>query len=128
VASARLGSVGHVTTGRADDDAFWRRPAESTPQGPTPGADTPYGATPAPGIEAKGPPEYSGPPPTVAPPPGWRLPTVAKPAPARTLPVQDAAELDAEEQVARTLTYGVAMVASAIMLVVLLLICGRLLF
>jgi len=52
---------------------------------------------------------------------------VNPPAP-RTLPPQDPTELDAQEQAARTLTYGIAMVAGAIMVVLLLIVCGRMLF
>ena len=52
---------------------------------------------------------------------------VQPPAP-RRLPPQDVPRLDAEEQAARTLTYGIGMVAGAIMLVLLLILCGRTLF
>ncbi len=53
---------------------------------------------------------------------------VVQPAAARELPEQDTARLDAEEQSARTLTYGVAMIGGAIVLVLLLLLCGRAFF
>jgi hypothetical protein len=45
--------------------------------------------------------------------------------PPRPLPPQDLDALDTEEQQARTVTYGVAMVAGAILLVVLFVLCGR---
>ena len=71
---------------------------------------------------------YTGPPPTAPPPPGWRPPVVVTPAAPRTLPAQDTARIDAEEQSARTLTYGVGMVAGAVLVVLLLILCGRFLF
>jgi hypothetical protein len=51
-----------------------------------------------------------------------------QPASPRTLPTQDPDRLDAEEQSARTLTYGVAMVAGAVMVLLVLVLCGRALF
>ena len=36
--------------------------------------------------------------------------------------------LDAQEREARTITYGIGMVAGAVLLVVLLVLCGRALF
>jgi hypothetical protein len=45
--------------------------------------------------------------------------------PPRTLPVQDLPQLEAAEQQARTITYGIAMVTGAIMLVLMLILCGR---
>jgi hypothetical protein len=53
---------------------------------------------------------------------------VAQPAPPRALPVQDMAAIDEAERSARTLTYGIGMVAGAIMLVVCCLLCSRMLF
>jgi len=53
---------------------------------------------------------------------------VVTPAAPRTLPAQDTARIDAEEQSARTLTYGVGMVAGAVLVVLLLILCGRFLF
>jgi hypothetical protein len=44
------------------------------------------------------------------------------------LPRQDLPSLDQAEQQARTITYGIAMVAGAIMIVLMLVLCGRALF
>lgn len=44
----------------------------------------------------------------------------------RRMPEQDHAALDAAEQDARTVTYGVGIVAGAILLVLLFVICARL--
>jgi hypothetical protein len=71
---------------------------------------------------------YTGPPRADPPPHGWRTPVVVQPAGPRTLPPQDPDRLDAEEQSARTLTYGVAMVAGAVMVLLVLVLCGRTLF
>ena len=98
------------------DDGQWRRPSHGVPQAPA--AEDARPAAP----------EYAGPPPTVAPPPGWRPPVVVEPPKPRTLPEQDHELVDAREQSSRTLTIGVTMLAGAIMLVILLLLCGRALF
>jgi hypothetical protein len=100
-----------------DDDAQWRRPAA----GAEPPA--PAGRPPVPQ-----PPAYTGPPPTNPPPLGWRPPVVVQPPPPRALPEQDLAGLDDAEQQARTLTFGVGMIAGAIMIVLMLVLCGRALF
>jgi hypothetical protein len=110
-----------VVTSPLDDDAAWRRPpadqrpdrsAPATPQGPA----EPAGSG------------YTGPPRATPPPAGWRPPLVVQVPPPRTMPVQDLDRLDAAEEQARTLTYGVAMIAGAIMLVLMLVVCGRALF
>jgi hypothetical protein len=44
------------------------------------------------------------------------------------LPTQDAEALDAAERQARTITHGVGMIAGAILLLVLAVLCGRLIF
>jgi hypothetical protein len=44
------------------------------------------------------------------------------------MPAQDADALDEAEGSARTLTYGVGMVAGAIVLILMCLLCSRLLF
>jgi hypothetical protein len=44
------------------------------------------------------------------------------------LPAQDLDDLDEAERSARTITYGVGMIAGAIMLVLLCLLCSRVLF
>jgi hypothetical protein len=51
-----------------------------------------------------------------------------EPAPPRELPAQDFPELDTAEQGARTVTYGVGMVAGAIVLIVICALCSRILF
>jgi hypothetical protein len=51
-----------------------------------------------------------------------------EPAPPRELPPQDHAELDTAEQSARTVTYGIGMVAGAILLIVMCALCSRVLF
>jgi len=48
--------------------------------------------------------------------------------PARALPPQDDVLLDEQERGARTVTYGVGMVAGAVALIVLIVLCGRVLF
>jgi hypothetical protein len=44
------------------------------------------------------------------------------------LPAQDLAAIDAAERSARTVTYGIGMVAGALLLVAMCLVCSRLLF
>jgi hypothetical protein len=41
------------------------------------------------------------------------------------MPAQDMARIDRAEQQGRTLTYGIAMVTGAIMLILMLILCGR---
>ena len=102
------------------DDAFWRRPAAAEPdREATPPAAPPVGQA---GQTGSG---YAGPPASTPPPPGWRPQFVVQPAPPRQLPAQDHADLDAQERSARTLTYGIGLVAGAILLIVLCAICGR---
>ncbi len=104
-------------TGRGDDD-YWRRPDEEA-AAPEPTTEPARQAGPAP---------YQGPPPTAPPPGGWRPPFVAEPQPPRALPPQDLAAIDAAERSARTVTYGIGMVAGALILVAMCLVCSRLLF
>jgi hypothetical protein len=73
-------------------------------------------------------PAYSGPPRTSPPPPGWRPPVVAQPPTPRELPAQNIARLDEAEGSARTVTYGVGMVAGAIALILMCLLCARVIF
>ncbi len=73
-------------------------------------------------------PAYSGPPPTVPPPPGWHPPMEIEPPPPRELPAQDHSALDSAEQSARTLTFGIGMVAGAVILIVVCTLCSRVLF
>jgi hypothetical protein len=44
------------------------------------------------------------------------------------MPAQDLPGLDQAERQVRTLTYGIAMIAGAIMIVLMLVLCGRALF
>lgn len=98
-----------------DAEAYWRRP----PEGAEPArASPPDEATPEP--------VYPGPPRSAPPPSGWRTPTVVEPLPARTLPEQDIAAIEAEEREAQTFTYGVALLAGAVMIIILVLVCARL--
>jgi hypothetical protein len=99
----------------ATSDDYWRRPPEGTEQ-PPPGPATPPAAA------------YTGPPRSTPPPPGWRPPMVVQPAPPRAMPKQDEERLDREEQAATILTKGVGLFAGAVILVLLLILCGRILF
>ncbi|MCY1144880.1 translation initiation factor 2 [Actinoplanes sp. Pm04-4] len=99
------------------DDAYWQRP-------------DPHSAGPA-GEPEPGPPPgptYPGPPRTPPPSANWRPPTIATPPPPRSLPPQDMDDLDDSEGSARTVTYGVGLVAGAIALILMCLLCVRLLF
>jgi hypothetical protein len=44
------------------------------------------------------------------------------------MPAQDETALDEAESSARTITYGIGMVAGAILLIVMVLLCSRLVF
>lgn len=96
------------------DELQWRRPAGSDPatHAPLPPAEAPY----------------AGPPRAAPPDATWRPPVVIQVPPARQLPPQDDTALDAREQQARTVTYGVGMLTGAIALIVLFILCGRALF
>lgn len=140
-----------VTTRSDDpaDDSFWRQPAIPPAGGPeAPPADPPGGpgAPPAPTfpgppsvdrhqvVRPAGPPppapsaNYPGPPRNPVPSPQWQPPVYVQPAPPRPLPAQDVPALEAAEGSARTLTYGVGLIAGAVLLVVMCLLCSRLLF
>jgi hypothetical protein len=73
------------------------------------------------------PPPYTGPPPTQPPPPQWRPPVYVEPPAPRALAPQDLDAIEAREKEARTLTYGVGLVAAAVILVVSCLLCSRVL-
>lgn len=100
-------------TSPLDEDAYWRRPAEDEQPHPAGHLDDPVG--------------YQGPPRPAPRPPYWSTPVVQQPPAARELPPQDHERLDAREQAARTLTYGVAMLAGAVAFILLLVICTGLL-
>ncbi|MEV0395434.1 translation initiation factor 2 [Polymorphospora rubra] len=108
-------------SGDPTDHGYWRRPADLEP-----GQPAPRPAAPAdPGADA---PTYAGPPPTTPATTGWRPPTVVNPAAPRELPPQNQESIDADERGARTLTYGIAMVGGALLLIVICLLCSRVLF
>ena len=100
------------------DDAYWQRPDPRFP-GPEAPAKDPV-AKPGDG--------YEGPPRQSPPPPQWRPPTVAQPPPPRALPPQNMEALDDAEGSARTVTYGIGMVAGAIALILMCLLCARVIF
>ncbi|MGW4466856.1 hypothetical protein [Micromonospora sp. NPDC004704] len=125
--------------------ALYSAPVGTPP--PSPFAGGPAGAPPAvppapyfgsPQGGAFGPPQgvpggsgpggYPGPPQSAVPAPGWRPPVHVQPAPPRPLPPQNVPALEAQEASARTVTYGIGLIAGAILLVVMCLLCSRLLF
>jgi hypothetical protein len=110
-----------VTIGGRGNDSPWRRPPEGGGWPARPDLGT---SAPQPGPDQP----YWGPPPMLPPPASWHPPIVVEPAPPRPLPEQDHDLIDVQEQSARTLTIGVAMLAGAIMLVLVFLLCGRALF
>jgi hypothetical protein len=101
------------------DDVQWRRPVGGDPPAESGPAATNGSATPL---------EYLGPPRSAPPPPEWRPRTLIQVPSPRSLPAQDTVRLDAEEKAARTTTYGVGMVAGAVLLILLFVLCGRALF
>jgi hypothetical protein len=86
----------------------------------------PHGGGTAPGEVDPG--RYAGPPPSEPPPPGWRPPLIVEPPPPRELPAQDLPGLDRAEESARTLTLGVGMIAGAVLLIVICVLCSRVVF
>jgi hypothetical protein len=103
--------------GVPDDDAYWQRPDPDSPVPPRPAAG------PADPASA-----YQGPPRQSPPSPHWRPPTIAQPPPPRALPAQNMASVDDAEGSARTVTYGIGMVAGAIALILMCLLCARVIF
>jgi hypothetical protein len=103
--------------GVPDDDVYWQRPDPDAPKpdaAPTPEPDTAQ--------------SYQGPPRQSPPSADWRPPTIAQPPPPRRLPPQNMEALDDAEGSARTVTYGIGMVAGAIALILMCLLCARMLF
>ena len=96
------------------DDAYWQRPDPEAPR-PEPPAPDPV-------------PEYAGPPRTDPPPGTWHPPIVPQPPAPRTLPPQNLDALDEAERSAKTVTYGVGLVAAAIAFIVMVLLCARAIF
>jgi hypothetical protein len=110
-----VASVGvSASSGVPDDDAFWQRPEEARPKPSAPPSD---------GSAA-----YPGPPHADPPPPDWRPTIVPQPPPPRMMPAQDMDALDEEEDSARTVTYGIGLVAAAIAVILMCLLCARVLF
>jgi hypothetical protein len=106
-----------ASTGNQDDE-YWQRPDPEQSAGDlTPAAPPPKPTQ-----------SYDGPPRTPRPSPFWRPPTVAHPPPPRTMPGQDIHALDEAEGAARTVTYGVGLVAGAIALILMCLLCARAIF
>ncbi|MFD1322460.1 translation initiation factor 2 [Micromonospora sonneratiae] len=103
-------------SGATPDDSVWRRPADQPAEAPPPERAAPT------------PPAYQGPPPTSPPPPGWRPPVHIQPPPPRQLPPQNLAGLEEQERSARTVTYGIGLIAGAVLIVVICLLCARIVF
>jgi hypothetical protein len=103
-----------ASSGVPDDDAFWQRPEAARPEPSAPPSD---------GSSA-----YPGPPHADPPPPDWRPTIVPQPPPPRMMPAQDMDALDEEEGSARTVTYGIGLVAAAIAVILMCLLCARVLF
>jgi hypothetical protein len=106
------------------DDQQWRRPIEPT----RPAGDSPDGQGTGGNPPAHTPPVYTGPPRTTPPSPDWRPRTLIQVPPPRRMPAQDGARLDSQEREARTITYGIGMVAGAVLFIVLIVLCARALF
>ncbi len=98
------------------DEHVWRRPAGGA------------GQTDPVGTPAVSNPVYLGPPRPAPTPSDWRPPTMIQVPNARVLPGQDDAAIDQVEAEARTITYGVGMIAGALALILLAVICGRAIF
>ena len=109
-------SVNVSTPTGVPDDEYWQRPDQAY-EAARPAAPAPDPA-----------PEYEGPPRTDPPSPHWRPPTVAQPPPPRTMPAQDMDALDEAEGSAKTVTFGVGLVAGAIVLILMCLLCARAIF
>jgi hypothetical protein len=103
------------------DEQQWRRPeglaGASRPEAPAPAQGQPSGST-----------GYTGPPQAAPAPPGWRPPTMITVPVPRSLPSQDPESIDRTERRALVTTYGVGMIAGAIGLLLLIVLCGRLVF
>jgi hypothetical protein len=94
----------------SDPDAMWRRPAASDPDDQPATEPRPDAAKPT----------YTGPPPTRRPPQVVPAPLIQPLPPPRELPPQDHDAIDAEEQQARMVTYGVSIVAGVLTLLLFL--------
>jgi hypothetical protein len=96
------------------DDDYWRRPSGVE--------EPPRSFEPPPASE------YAGPPRSAPPPTGWQPQKVLRPAPPRPMPKQDVERIEREEQAATILTKGLGIFAAAVLVVLLLVFCGRVLF
>ncbi|WP_173078324.1 translation initiation factor 2 [Phytohabitans rumicis] len=117
-------------SGGLADDEFWRHTANGAEPTQAGSAEPPSAAGSAEPVRPVPPaqPVYPGPPTATPPPLGWRPPVVLQPPTPRRLPGQDMAGVEAEERSARTLTYGIGMIAAAVLMIVVCLLCSRLLF
>jgi hypothetical protein len=106
----------NVSNPTGGDDAYWQRPDEA------------YDAARHEPPQAPPEPTYTGPPRTDPPPPQWHPPVVAEPPPPRDMPAQDLDALAEAEGSARTVTYGVGLVAGAIAVILMCLLCARVIF
>lgn len=107
------------------DDAQWRRPAGGEPEDVPPSAGRPAPVERGAAEAYGGGTGYAGPPSGGPPQPGWRPEFIVRPAPPRPLPAQDHPGIDQQEATARTFTYGIGMVAAAVVLLVFCVLCGR---
>jgi len=99
------------------DEQQWRRPEGGATTGEPPAAP-----------ENEQTPAYQGPPRAPQVPGAWRPPTLVEAPSARRLPEQNEAAIDAAERQARTVTHGVGLIAGAILVLLLAVLCGRLIF
>ena len=103
---------------QGSDEQVWRRPADGTGSYAPPASAVPVNPAST----------YTGPPPTMPVSANWRPQMLIQVPEAHTLPAQDDTALDEQDRAARTVTYGVGMLAGAIALLVLIVLCGRVLF
>ena len=107
--------------GVPDDDAAWQPPETQGPE--TQRTETQRTETRAGGVTG-----YSGPPRTNPPPRDWHPTVVPQPPPPRMMPAQDMDALDEDERAAKTVTYGIGLVAGAIAVILFCLLGARILF
>ena len=106
-----------ASTGVPDDHAYWQRPDPDQATLPAPGGPPPERLVP-----------YAGPPSSAPPRSDWRTPVLREPPAPRSLPPQNLAAVDEAEGAAKTVTYGVGMVAAAIVVILIVVLCGRAIF
>jgi hypothetical protein len=110
-----------------------QRPETQRPETPRPETqrpETPFEAAPpaSPALRAGGTTGYSGPPRADPPPRDWHPTVVPQPPPPRMMPAQDMDALDEDEGAAKTVTYGIGLVAGAIAVILFCLLGARILF